>query len=582
MTRSIALLTLSLVALGAGCGRHDSDGPLAGDADAKFQEVADRLVGDFLKRNPTAATQLGVHDYNTAIEDVSRQAVDAEVGALKQFRAELTAIDPASVSPTNQLDLAQAVSAIDSQMLELQIVRGWTKNPDFYSTGVTQTAFVMINRNFAPPDVRLRQLIARERLMPRNLLEARKNLENPPAIYTDIALEQIDGDIGFFKSSVPAAFSSVTDRALLDQFNQANQGVIDALTQYKTYLVNDVKPRSKGSFALGAEALAAKFRVNEMVTVGLDRLQAIAEANLASNDAAFQKAAEQIAPGKPPRQVLAQLSLEHPPADKLLAVTQAQLDRLRQFITDHHLVTIPSAPPAQVIETPPFMRATTMASMDTPGPFETKATEAYYHVTLPDPSWQPAQVESFLRAWYIPAIVNVSVHEVYPGHYTQFLYGPSFPSKIRKVFGANSNAEGWAHYCEQMMLDEGLANGDPRYRLAQLQDALLRDVRFIVGIQLHTGKMTVEQAEKMFEEKGYQQPEVALAEAKRGTSDPTYGYYTLGKLMILKLRDDYRAHQGSKFSLQEFHDRFLKLGPLPLPLIRKAMLGEIGEALPEK
>jgi uncharacterized protein (DUF885 family) len=581
MKRSIAVLALSL-GIAAGCSRTSPETTGGVNADAKFRGIEDRLVGDFLKRNPTTATQLGVHDYNTALEDVSRQAVNAEVGALKQFRAELSAIDPASLSPANQLDLGQAISAVDSQMLERQIVRGWTKNPDLYSTGVTQTAFVMINRNFAPPEVRLRQLIARERLMPGNLLEARKNLENPPAIFTDIALEQIDGDIGFFKSSVPSAFASVTDHALVDQFKQTNQGVIDALTQYKTWLVTDLKPRSKGSFALGAEALAAKFRVNEMVTVGLDRLQAIAEADLAKNDAAFQKAADQIAPGKPARQVLAQISLDHPAADKLLSVTQAQLDRLRQFITDHHLVTIPTAPPAQVIETPPFMRATTTASMDTPGPFETKATEAYYHVTLPDPSWPPAQIESYLRAWYLPAIVNVSVHEVYPGHYTQFLYGPSFPSKIRKVFGANSNAEGWAHYCEQMMLDEGLASGDPRYRLAQLQDALLRDVRFIVGIQLHTGKMTVDQAERMFEEKGYQQPEVALAEAKRGTFDPTYGYYTLGKLMILKLRDDYRAQQGSKFSLQDFHDRFLKLGPLPLPLIRKAMLGEMGEALPEK
>jgi uncharacterized protein (DUF885 family) len=579
MQRLIACLTIALLALSAACRRGVQE-KAAANGDSAFEAIADHLIADILKRNPSTATVLGVHDYDNALEDVSRRAVDAEVSALKGFRAELSAIDPATLSPAHQLDLAQAISGIDSQMLERQIVRGWTKNPDLYSTAVTQTAFVMINRNFAAPDVRLRALIQRERLMPGNLAEARKNIDNPPSIYTDIAIEQLDGDIGFFKSSVPAAFAAVTDRALLDQFTQANQNVITALTEYKTWLQTDVKPRSKGSYALGGEALAAKFRVNEMVTVGLPRLQAIAEADLARNDAAFQKVAAQIAPGQPARQALTQVSLEHPPADKLLPVTQSQLDALRQFIADHHLLTIPTAPPAQVVETPPFMRAMTTASMDTPGPFETKATEAYYRVTLPDPAWKPAQVESYLRAWYLPEIVNVSVHEVYPGHYTQFLYGPSFPSKIRKVFGANTNIEGWAHYCEQMMLDEGLANGDPKYRLAQLQDALLRDVRFIVGIQLHTGKITVDQAEKMFEEKGYQQPEVALAEAKRGTSDPTYGYYTLGKLMILKLRDDYRAKQGAKFSLQEFHDRFLKLGPLPLPLVRKALLGETGEILP--
>jgi uncharacterized protein (DUF885 family) len=255
------------------------------------------------------------------------------------------------------------------------------------------------------------------------------------------------------------------------------------------------------------------------------------------------------------------------------------LDSLRQFIIDKNLVTIPDAPPARVEETPPFLRATTAASMDTPGPFEKTAKEAFYSMTLPDPKWSKAQTDEFMRAWYPAQIGNVSVHEVYPGHYTQFLYGPQFPSRIRKVFGASSNSEGWAHYCEQMMLDEGLSNGDPTARLAQLQDALLRDVRFIAGIQMHTGKMTVDEAKRAFEEDGYQPGPVALSEAKRGTSDATYGYYTLGKLMILKLRDDYRAKKGAQYSLKDFHDSFLKLGPLPLPSIRKALLGEEGQIL---
>jgi len=207
------------------------------------------------------------------------------------------------------------------------------------------------------------------------------------------------------------------------------------------------------------------------------------------------------------------------------------------------------------------------------------AKEAFYSITLPDPKWSKAQSEEFMRAWYPEQIANVSVHEVYPGHYTQFLYGPQFPSRIRKVFGASSNSEGWAHYCEQMMLDEGLANGDPRARLAQLQDALLRNVRFIAGIQLHTGRMTVEQAQKLFEEESYTPGPVALSEAKRGTSDATYGYYTLGKLMILKLRDDYRARKGAQYSLKEFHDSFLKLGPIQLRLVRKALLGDEGDTL---
>ncbi len=222
------------------------------------------------------------------------------------------------------------------------------------------------------------------------------------------------------------------------------------------------------------------------------------------------------------------------------------------------------------------MRATTSASMDTPGPFETAKLAAFYNMTLPDPRWNPAERADFMRQWYYPAIVNVSVHEVYPGHYVQFLYARDFPSDVRKVYGANTNVEGWAHYCEQMMLDEGFHDGDSRYRLAQLQDALLRDVRFIAGIRMHTEGMSVEDATKMFETLGHQPHPVAVSEAKRGTADALYGYYTMGKLIILKLRDDYRAKEGAAYSLQRFHDAFITLGPLPLPLIRRAMLGDIG------
>jgi uncharacterized protein (DUF885 family) len=217
--------------------------------------------------------------------------------------------------------------------------------------------------------------------------------------------------------------------------------------------------------------------------------------------------------------------------------------------------------------------------MDTPGPFETAKLKAFYNMTLPDPRKPRAEQDDYMRNWYYAMTSNVSVHEVYPGHYIQFLYARSFPSDVRKVFGANTNIEGWAHYCEQMMLDEGFHAGEPKYRLAQLQDALLRDVRFIVGLKMHTQGMTVDEATKLFETQAYQPHPVAVQEAKRGTSDALYGYYTLGKLMIMKLRDDYKAKMGQQYSLQGFHDAFIKLGPLPLPLIRKAMLGEVGTLL---
>jgi hypothetical protein len=418
-----------LLVMATGCGRSETPASApAPSADAQFQQLTDELLADVMKRNPSQATYLGIHDYDTELEDPSRAAVDAEVAALKGFRGRVAAVDPAGLTSSNQLDRDQALSAIDSRLLELEVIRPWAKNPDGYSSGITATAFVMIKRAFAPADVRLRALIARERLMPGVLQEARRNLDRPPAIYTDIAIEQLDGNKEFFATAVPAAFRDVQDRALLDQFKQTNDAVIAALTSYKTFLQHDLKPQSIGTFAIGTDILLAKYRADDMVDAPVDRLLAIAGADLKRNQKAFATAAARIAPGKAPRAVFASLASNHPAPAKLLETSQKTLDALRQFIEQKQLLTIPAAPPARVEETPPFMRAVTSASMDTPGPFETKATEAYYNMTLPDPSWPRPKAEAFMRQWYYPMIQNVSEHEVYPGHYTQFLYGPQFPS----------------------------------------------------------------------------------------------------------------------------------------------------------
>ncbi len=549
-------------------------------ADADFTKLVDDLLEDTFQRNPTQATYLGIHKYDDKLEDLSRTAIEAQTAALRSFRDKVAVFQPSSLSPANQLDREQLITALDSQLLTNEIIRPWAVNPDTYSSGITATAFIMVKRSFAPPESRLKSLIAREKLMVKNLDEARKNLDNPPEIYTKIAIEQLDGNRDFFATAVPEGFKSVTDKALLAQFVESNKAVIDALNAYKTFLTKDLLPRSKGHFALGPTILAKKFASDEMVNLPLDKLLAIARADLARNQDALKEVAAKIAPGKPVTAVLASLTSDHPPASKLLDTTQQTLDSIRQFIESKHLLTVPKAAPAQVEETPPFMRAMTSASMDTPGPFETVATEAFYNMTLPDPSWPKPKVEEFMRQWYYAMISNVSVHEVYPGHYVQFLYAPQFPTKVRKVYSATTNVEGWAHYCEQMMLDEGFHADDPRYRLAQLQDALLRDVRFIVGIRMHAEGMTMADAQKMFETEAYQPAPVALSETKRGTSDPTYGYYTLGKLMIMKMRDDLRAKRGAAFSLQEFHDAFLKLGPLPIPLMRRAILGDTGDPYP--
>ena len=574
------VLLAALIGVGVSCSERPAPPPpsaATGSGDAAFTALARDVLNDHYRRHPSTATDLGLHQYDAELEDASAAAVHAESQALQQFRAKLAAVDVATLTADNQLDCEQLKRALDAGVLELDQIRQWTKDPDLYSTAITNAAYVIMKRNYAPAAERLASLIAREQKMPPVLLEARKNLETPPRIYTDIALEQIDGNVRFFADDLPLAFSAVTDRALLDAFHKSNAEVIAALGAYKSYLRETLLARSTGSFAYGTDTYRRALAANEMIDMAPADLLTIAEADREKNEAAFQAAARQIDPHKSADAVLAAIQADHPPADKLLQATQDTLDSIRQFIVGHQIVPIPPSDPATVKETPPFMRATTSASMDTPGPFEHAQLTAYYNMTLPDPRWPRAERADFMRQWYSPAISNVSVHEVYPGHYVQFLYAKSFPSDVRKVYSANSNVEGWAHYAEQMMLDEGFHAGEPAYRLAQLQDALLRDVRFIAGIKLHTEGMTVDEATKLFETAGHQPHPVAVSEAKRGTADALYGYYTMGKLMILKLRDDYRAQQGSAYSLHAFHEAFLRIGPLPLPLIRRAMLGSTGQ-----
>jgi uncharacterized protein (DUF885 family) len=577
LAHAVAFL-IAVGVLSAGCGAPPADvPPSTPSSDAVFTALVREYLADLYRRQPTQATNLGIHDYDDKIEDYSRAGVDSAVAAIRAFRERASAIDTKTLTAANQLDHEQLIRAMDSELLTLEVLRPWATQPDGYSSNLTRTAYLMIKRTFASPDERLRKLIAREKAMPGALAEAKKNLDNPPRIATEIALQQVDGNRTFFETAVATAFPDVTDQALLAEFKQANDAVVAALTDYKIWLANDVLPRSKGTFAIGADAYRRKLAADEMIDVPLEELLSIAERDLKRNQQALNETLRKIDPTKPLAQVLARVQQDFPAPAKLIATTQSELDAIAQFMTDHRIVTIPDAAPARVQETPPFLRATTTASMDIPGPYETVATEAYYSMTLPDPKLSSAETREFMTQWYNPAITNVSVHEVWPGHYLQFLHARHFPSDVRKVFGAASNSEGWAHYCEQMAIDAGFHADDPRYRLAQLHDALLRDVRFIAGIRLHTQGMTVAQAEDLFVKEGYQPQPVAVSESKRGTSDPTYGYYTMGKLMILKLREDYRAlkeKQGGSFSLQEFHDTFIKLGPLPLPLMRKAMLGE--------
>lgn len=548
-----------------------SAGPGATQAD--FDRLVDRYFDDFYRYNPTQATSDGFHQYDAQLEDYSLAVTATRIRSLEKFLAEFEHFPTSGLSPGENNDRDLVVQTIQSQLLTLEKIRPWEKNPDKYSSGITASAFVIMSRSFAPPEERLKSLIARERLMKNALGQARSNLRNPPRIYTEVALEQLPGIIGFFKNDVPAAFHKVKDPKLLDEFRASNQAVIDSLDEYQKFLKNDLLPRSKGDFRIGAEYFSKKLAYDEMVDLPLDKVLAVGYQNLRENQRLFRETAAKIDPKRTPQEIQHELEKDHPPADRLLQTFRDVLGGLRQFIVDHKIVTIPSTVPPIVEETPPFMRALTFASMDTPGPYEKVAKEAFFNVTLPERDWSRERVEEFVSAYPRGTIISTAVHEVYPGHYVQFQWVQHAPSKVRKLIGANTNAEGWAHYCEQMMLDEGYGAGDPKLRLGQLQDALLRNARYIVGIEMHTGKMTFEQGVDFFVKEGYQTHATADTETKRGTSDPTYLVYTLGKLEILKLREDYRKQRSASFTLLDFHDKFLAQGYPPIKIIRRDMLG---------
>ena len=538
-----------------------------------FNTLVDEYFDFYFQFHPTAGTQAGFHQYDGQLEDFSRSGMDAEIAGLLKFQKQFDSIPSSQLSQESAGDLEVLTSAIQGRLLELQNIQMWRKDPDVYISDLSYGVFLIMRRDFAPAADRLRSVISREREIPRVLEAARQNISNPPKVYTQVALQQMPDNIKFFQNDVPEAFRQVQDPKLLAEFKASNDAAIAALSKYEEFMRKDLLPASNGDFRLGAENFRKKLLYDEMVDIPLDHLLEIGYADLRRNQQRFKEVAAQIDPHRSPEAVLADLRHDHPPADHLLQSFRDTLGGLRQFIEQHKIITIPSQVPPIVEETPPFARALTTASMDTPGAYETKATEAMFNVTLPAPNWKPEKVEQWMQGFNRGTIISTAIHEVYPGHYTQFLWLQSAPSKTRKLLYNASNAEGWAHYTEQMMLDEGYGNHDPKLRLGQLLDALLRNARFIVGIEMHTGKMTLEQGQEFFVKEGFQVPPVAEVEARRGTSDPTYLYYNLGKLQILKLREDYRKQQGSKFTLQEFHDRFMRQGSVPMKIIRKSMLG---------
>lgn len=572
----VALLLFGGVADGTrgSAPQTPSAAPPEASADDAFSAFVDRYFDGLFHFEPARATRAGFHQYDPELPAYSRHDFEQEIARTQGALADLLRIPRSKLSHENQFDARLLEGTIRGHLLGLENIREWEKDPNFYNSAISRALFILVQRDYAPLDERLKSLIAREQRVPEVLTSARANMGNPPAIYTTIAIRQVASEISFLRNELPQAVGSASDTDLKLQFKEANQRAIDAYEKYLDYLKTSLAPRSHGAFAIGEENYRQKLLYDEMVNAPLDRLLAVGERELRRTQEEFKATAALMDPSKPPAQVLRGLSLDHPDAGHVISASQSALGKLRAFVTSHNIASILSSQDPRVVETPAFMRVLTFASMDTPGPFEAASTQAFYNVTLPDPEWTPERQEELLRFFNHYSIQGTSIHEVFPGHYTQFLWVMRAPTKVRKLAGCSSNAEGWAHYAEQMMLEEGYGEGDPKLLLFQLQAALLRLCRYIVGIRMHARGMSLEQGIEFFKTEGYMEQANAEREAMRGTSDPTYLVYTLGKLEILKLRDDYKKKTGDSFKLKKFHDRFLSYGYPPVQLIREEMLGD--------
>jgi uncharacterized protein (DUF885 family) len=552
--------------------------------DGEYEAVAEEFIKGYLGAHPLEATSLGLHEYDGKITDYSRLALDAELSRLRRFDDRLAKFDLSKLSPRQSVDLRILQAAVKKNLFEMQDMAIFERNPMVYARAADVNVY--IKRNFAPLEDRVRSLVAIESQVPNILIAARTNLnEIVPKPYVELAIQIARGSADFLKKDLVAAIGTLKDEQLRAAFHEANRKAANALNDYAAWLEREKLPKASMDFTLGEEKFARFLAQTELVNLPPQKILEIGLEQIKAEQAAFADAAKKIDPKKLPIEVFKQIQSEHPTSENLIPDVAKDLDQIRKYVLNQRLVSLPSDIRAKVKETPQYLRATSFASMDTPGPFEKRANEAYYYVTPAENDWPEKQKAEWLTAFNYYTADIVSIHEAYPGHYVQFLHLNASPAnKVEKIFGSYAFVEGWAHYCEKMMLDEGYGSSTAatpsedevkraaKYRMAQADEALLRLCRLCVSIKMHTQKMSIDDATRFFQENCYYEQKPARQEAMRGTFDPGYLNYTLGKLQILKLREDYKAQQGDDFSLQKFHNELLNHGMPPIRLLRELML----------
>jgi uncharacterized protein (DUF885 family) len=576
-------VTFLLLLLLAGCARLPQGSSSSRvEAEVAFAVLANEFIAGYLAWRPQTGTALGFHEYDGQATDYRRASLDAELARLKRYEAQLRQFPAGRLGRDTALDYRILCGAIRREIFGFEEMRAFAQNPMTYAGAYDVSIYV--KRDFAPLEARARSVVAILNQVPSGLAAARANLdESLPRPHVETAMQMADGAADFLGRDLAAALAELKDEKLREDFAAANSRAIAELRAYATWLKEQKLPRANDQFALGREKYARLMLYGEGIALPPEQLLEIGRRELQREQRIFAETAARIDPGRKPIDVFQAIQKEHPTAENLLADTRKNLEAIRQFLPDHQIVTLPGDTRVRMAETPQFLRATSFASMDTPGPFETRATEAYYYVTPVELDWPAARKEEWLTAFNFYTTDVVSIHEAYPGHYIQFLCLKASPaSRIRKMFASYAFVEGWAHYTEQMMLEQGFGAGPAgdaagaltaaKYRLAQSDEALLRLCRLCVSIRMHCQGLSVDEATRFFRENCYYEAKPARQEAVRGAFDPEYLYYSLGKLAFLKLREDYRQQEGTTFSLRKFHDEALRHGAPPPGMLREIML----------
>ncbi len=539
--------------------------------------MVDAYLDRFGHFHPSIAAGNGLHGHDGELEDFSAASIAAEIEWLHSVRSQLNALDARALTTDERVDRRILQGVVDGWILDLDTVRTWTRNPMIYAAAVSDGVHDLVTMESAAPEVRMRHILSKLQAVPKLIAAARANVHAPPKVFVERSIAMLGGVSELLSHDLPLAFAAVDDAALRKRLMVEADAAGAQLTVYRHYLEQRVMPTATGSFAVGVANVEARYRAEELIDLSAGQLLAIGARELSLKQAEFTETAARIDAGRSALDVWRGVQDDHPARGQLVPAARAVVEELFVFINDHQLVTLPPGHDIVVAPAPAYDLG--LASMHSSPPLEPHPIQSFYYVTDANPEWSLERQNAWLRTFNYATLADISAHEVAPGHYVHSLFMRRTPGKVRRIWvGLNpfpqpsSGQDGWAHYAEQMVSDEGFKADNPRYRLAQIAESLTRICRLIAGIKLHSGEWNVEQAAELFEREGHLPAETAAREAVRGTYDPTYGGYFLGKMAAFKLRRDYQAARGKDFNLREFHERVMTNGIAPWWAHRQLLL----------